>query len=279
MAYGSISGRAATNPRSPRAFGVCDGCGEWYNRVDLKYQFDWGGDTLINQRFLYCHRCISKPQPQLKTIILPLDPVPVKDPRPEVPILLQNLNGFQQYVGPQGETIRDPVPTELDPTRPFRTKLEVLESASTGWGLPAPPLVDRSTTIARASVGQRVLEANPDRTYLLFYGPDSLFYAIAQNGTPVLTIPQSVFIGLALYAPTPPAELGTVTAGTGGAVLQNSFKTPPDSVWTGEVWVLGFIAGQKVWCWESALPNAQYLTSDSGDDLTADDGATGLTSP
>lgn len=261
MSHGDLSGRAVTNARSPQAFAVCDGCGTWSNRVNLKYQFEWAGDSLQNQRFLYCFRCLSKPQPQLKTIILPQDPVPVTDPRPEVPTLLQNLNGFVQSVGPQGTTVTtnatgakatfgEVILTELDPTRPFRTKAEVLASAISGWGLPMPVLVDRSATITTASVGQKILDANPNRAYLLFYGPQSLFYAIAQDAAPVLTIPTSVFVGQALYAPTPPAELGTVTAGTGGAILQNAGTTPPGSVWLGEVFVLGFVTGQSIWCWE-----------------------------
>lgn len=288
MSHGDISGRAVTNARSPQAFAVCDGCGTFYNRVNLKYQYEYGGDALINQRFLYCFRCISKPQPQLKTVILPQDPIPVLDPRPEVPQLLANLSGFTQYIGPQGTivttdatgakaTFGEVILTELDPTRPFRTKAEVLASASTGWGLPAPVLIDRSTTVTTASVGQKILNANPGRTYLLFYGPQSLFYAIAQNATPALTLPTSVFLGQALYAPTPPAELGTVTAGTGGAILQNGLTTPPGTVWAGEVWALGFVQSQEIWCWEGVATD--ILTSDAGDLLTADGTITVLTPP
>lgn len=266
MSHGDISGRAIANARSPQAFGVCDGCGEWYNRVNLRYQMEWGGDALINQRFLYCFRCLSKPQPQLKTIILPQDPVPVTDPRPEVPTLLQNLNGFTQSVGPQGTSVTtdgtgakatfgEVILTELDPTQPFRTKAAVLASAATGWGMPRPALADMSTTIATASVAQRIMPDEPYRAYLLIYGPQNLFYAIAQNGAPVLNIPRSVFLGNSLYAPTPPAELGTVTAGTGGAILQNGFTVletpaPRGSCWTGEIWVLGFVQGQEIWAWE-----------------------------
>lgn len=86
----------------------------------------------------------------------------------------------------------------------------------------------------------------------MFYGPASLFYAVAQDATPVLTLPTSVFVGQALYAPTTPRDTLTVTAGTGGTILQSSLTSPPGSVWLGEIFALGFIAGQPIWVWENA---------------------------
>lgn len=83
MGYASLSGRARTSSRSPRAFGVCDRCGIWYNHYQLKWQFDWGGASLINKRILVCDTCYDTPQNQLRAIILPADPVPVVNPRTE----------------------------------------------------------------------------------------------------------------------------------------------------------------------------------------------------
>lgn len=37
----------------------------------------------MNQNFLVCDRCYDTPQEQLRSIILPADPVPVQNPRPE----------------------------------------------------------------------------------------------------------------------------------------------------------------------------------------------------
>lgn len=83
MAYASRSGRARTNPRNPQAFGVCDRCALWYNRVDLNWQYDWAGASLINKRLLVCNTCYDEPQQQLRAIVVPADPVPIVNPRTE----------------------------------------------------------------------------------------------------------------------------------------------------------------------------------------------------
>lgn len=83
MGYGSISGRAVTNPDSPRAHAICDRCGFRYNHSDLHWQFDYRGRTLQNIRILVCETCLDDPQPQLKPRILPPDPLPVLNARTE----------------------------------------------------------------------------------------------------------------------------------------------------------------------------------------------------
>jgi Ubiquitin-activating enzyme E1 FCCH domain len=83
MAYASRSGRARTSASSPRAFGVCDRCGIWYNHHQLRWQFDWAGASLVNKRILVCNTCYDEPQQQLRSIILPADPVPIVNPRVE----------------------------------------------------------------------------------------------------------------------------------------------------------------------------------------------------
>ena len=83
MGYASLSGRARTSSRNPRAFGVCDRCAMWHNHYQLKWQYDWGGASLINKRILVCDTCYDTPQNQLRAIILPADPMPVVNPRTE----------------------------------------------------------------------------------------------------------------------------------------------------------------------------------------------------
>lgn len=77
------SGRARVSARSPSSLAICDRCGFTYNRPDLAYQMQWQGMQLQNLNLLVCKVCLDVPQVQLKTIILPPDPVPVDDPRPE----------------------------------------------------------------------------------------------------------------------------------------------------------------------------------------------------
>lgn len=76
-------GRATADRHSPRAWAICDSCGFLYNKRELQWQFDWAGNRLVNQNFLVCNRCYDIPQEQLRAIVLPADPVPVQNPRPE----------------------------------------------------------------------------------------------------------------------------------------------------------------------------------------------------
>jgi len=74
-------GRAQVSQRNPRAFGICDRCGFLYNHDTLQWQFDYAGAGLINKRILVCNPCLDMPQEQLRSIILPADPVPIMNPR------------------------------------------------------------------------------------------------------------------------------------------------------------------------------------------------------
>lgn len=76
---------ARVDANNPEAFAMCDRCGFWYNRSDLVWQFEWGGQKLYNKEVLVCitgNRCYDKPQEQLRTIILPPDPPPIVNARP-----------------------------------------------------------------------------------------------------------------------------------------------------------------------------------------------------
>lgn len=81
MAYASQAGRARTSSASPQAHAICDRCGFRYNHVQLHWQFDWAGASLINKRLLVCNPCYDTPQEQLRAIVVPADPVPIINPR------------------------------------------------------------------------------------------------------------------------------------------------------------------------------------------------------
>lgn len=87
MAYASRAGRARTNASAPQAHAICDRCGFRYNHVDLKWQYQYAGAGLQNLRILVCCRCLDTPQDQLRSIVIPADPVPVINPRPEFYVL------------------------------------------------------------------------------------------------------------------------------------------------------------------------------------------------
>lgn len=81
MGYGSISGRARTSATSPQAHAICDRCGFRYNHVNLRWQYDWRGASLMNIKLLVCNTCYDEPQAQLRAIVVPADPVPIVNPR------------------------------------------------------------------------------------------------------------------------------------------------------------------------------------------------------
>lgn len=76
-------GHARVSSRRPEAWAVCDRCGSWYLHSQLSWQFQFAGPNLQNLRLLVCKRCLDVPQPQLQPRILPPDPVPIMNPRPE----------------------------------------------------------------------------------------------------------------------------------------------------------------------------------------------------
>src|SRR5215475_8346047 len=82
----------AVSRRNPRALAICDRCGFRFNHDQLQWQFQWAGPRLQNLRILVCRTCLDVPQEQLRTIILPPDPVPNRDPRPEDYVSANNPN-------------------------------------------------------------------------------------------------------------------------------------------------------------------------------------------
>lgn len=83
MGYASKLGKAKIDARSPRAAAVCDRCARVYNHKDLHWQYDFRGRSLANLRILVCNTCEDTPQPQLKPRIIPPDPMPIQNARPE----------------------------------------------------------------------------------------------------------------------------------------------------------------------------------------------------
>jgi hypothetical protein len=81
MGYASQQGRARVSAKNPQAAAICDRCGFVYNHVNLKWQYDWAGASLINKRMLVCNTCYDVPQEQLRAIVVPADPMPIINPR------------------------------------------------------------------------------------------------------------------------------------------------------------------------------------------------------
>jgi len=76
--------RYRVDSNAPRAKAVCDFCGQIWQHDSLVWQYEWNGPRLFNQRRLVCLPCNDRPQQQLRTIVLPPDPLPIMNPRPEL---------------------------------------------------------------------------------------------------------------------------------------------------------------------------------------------------
>lgn len=75
--------RADTDPDYPQTWATDDQSGFVANLYKLRWQMQWAGNQLINTRFLVHPDFLDEPQPQLRTLILPADPAPVFNTRPE----------------------------------------------------------------------------------------------------------------------------------------------------------------------------------------------------
>lgn len=78
--------QARVSVSRPEAWGQCDRCCRVFNLKELQWQFQYAGTTLQNLKILVCRSCKDVPNEQLRTIILPGDPIPVLNPRPQNPV-------------------------------------------------------------------------------------------------------------------------------------------------------------------------------------------------
>ncbi len=77
-------GYASIDSRMPRALGVCDRCGKLVNHDTMQDQLRYRGPRLQSLGILVCSNgCLDIPNEQERTIILPMDPVPINFARPE----------------------------------------------------------------------------------------------------------------------------------------------------------------------------------------------------
>lgn len=83
MASFAPKGHARLDPRRPMAFAICDRCGFMYRHADLVWDTQYHGRQLRRTGFLVCKKCDDLPNPTLRPIVLPPDPVPILNPRPE----------------------------------------------------------------------------------------------------------------------------------------------------------------------------------------------------
>jgi hypothetical protein len=156
------------------AHAICDRCGFRYNHVNLRWQFDYRGAGLQNLRILVCNRCEDEPQEQLRSIVLPPDPIPVMNARVQ-----DFVDAESDYMGLSGST--------PDPTT----------------GIPVP-----NTTVMDTMLGANMTRqpVGPPRGYtqnaqmplvnLAFYGVSLPVVSMISNGTVVVTVTTATPHGL-----------------------------------------------------------------------------------
>jgi hypothetical protein len=77
-------GHVRVSSRSPRAAAICDRCGRPFNHNDLTWQYGYAGTRLQNLRILVCDTgCLDIPNRQIGAKIIPPDPLPIPNARPE----------------------------------------------------------------------------------------------------------------------------------------------------------------------------------------------------
>ena len=130
MGWASRSGRARTNASNPQAFAVCDRCGIWYNHVDLKFQYDYRGATLQNIQLLVCKGCYDTPQENIRSIVLPADPVPI--PNPRVESFLQDETNYRTTSGLDTTDARTGIPVPGTVQRATQTTGDLRVAQQTG---------------------------------------------------------------------------------------------------------------------------------------------------
>ena len=83
MAFHPSPKGARTDPTNPQAWATCDRTGFIQNHVNLCWQYEWAGNQLINKRLLIRPQSLDKPNPQFRALVLPPDPKPIMNARPE----------------------------------------------------------------------------------------------------------------------------------------------------------------------------------------------------
>lgn len=219
--YYRYHGHARVQPKNPEAFAVCDRCYRLFNKSDLRFQYDWRGPRLMNLRILVCQECYDRPQEQLRPIVLPPDPQPIINPRPEFYTTDDGYYGFtlvdvwNGIPGPGGAT-----------------KAAVLAIIAQQTGLPIPnPLTDDSLFLGAPGAVSQVMASNGARQWMSIFNPANTPFGFS-TGTPALT-----------GVPT------TIMVGPGQAWFQAS-AIGKGACYQGAIAAISSLAGAPVWAWE-----------------------------
>lgn len=91
----------SVNPDAPEPYGICDRCGFICRHKDLSFQRVIQGKQTVKTNLLVCPKCTDKLAEFTRTIRIPPDPVPIKNPRPMSSY--GNITGIEYDDGEQYE--------------------------------------------------------------------------------------------------------------------------------------------------------------------------------
>lgn len=225
-------GHARVDPNSPSAFAVCDRCQRLFNRRDLIWEMQWRGPRLMKTGYLVDKSCLDVPQQQLRPRILPTDPVPIFNPRPEFFAFENGLQGFTLYTLDVPNNGND---------GPVFSKNYVLDQIALLSGIAVPSVDDDSGVIFTSQVAQAMIPLLPPHQYLLIFNPTAL--------------PLAVSFGTAGFLDTT-----SIVLSTGQALLWSS--TQHTQISANAMTVAGFSIGQAYYAWATSLNTG--LINDGG---------------
>lgn len=95
--------RAQVDPQHPRGWATSDKNGMVGNLNKMRWQYDWRGSHIINLRILVHEDELDVPQRQLGTLVIPPDPLPLVNVRPENYSIDEQPVSTRYTIGPNGQ--------------------------------------------------------------------------------------------------------------------------------------------------------------------------------
>jgi hypothetical protein len=95
--------RCPTNPFQPQYVGYCERCNQKVYYDNLRFQYEFRGQSLVNTRILVCSRCEDHPQENVRPIIIGPDSQP-PTPRPTATHIAEQMLGTGLTAPPSPQT-------------------------------------------------------------------------------------------------------------------------------------------------------------------------------
>jgi hypothetical protein len=241
----------------------------------------WAGAGLINTGLLVCPRCLDVPFEQYRVLILPGDPAPVINSRPDPNTTPPAYIGLTPPTDPQNQGFTPfalgTVPEAGLPWNGYKgtpqgpvyppgypsSKLNVLRAIAALTGIPIPPQIfDRSGVLGAANTALPLMGTQPGRGWVTIFNPAGAQAEVALTGAmpPLPVASATAFMGMATNLALGP-----------GLAFFNATNQGLGQCYLGAMAAIGVLPGMPFWAWESGYPWL-WLTDDFGNLITDDYG-------